>query len=139
MIAFTLQLQGWVFAPQILKLKNLSYFRKYIYFTWLIIALQYWFDFCHTSTWINCKLYICSLAQESASHLLPIPTPLGYHRQIACIDMYVWNLEGWFWWNCLRSSSGDRDIENSLLGRGGGEEEGGEMDGQCSVEAYTLT
>ena len=48
-------------------------------FNWLMIALQYWFDFCHTSTWINHR-YICPHPLESPSHLLPIHTPLGYYR-----------------------------------------------------------
>ena len=43
--------------------------------------LQYWFDFCHTSTWINCR-YRCTYAPAllNFSHFLLIATPLGYYR-----------------------------------------------------------
>ena len=29
-----------------------------VIFNWLMIGLQYWFDFCHTSTWINIGVHI---------------------------------------------------------------------------------
>ena len=49
------------------------YFLKII-FNWRMIALQYWFDFCHTSTWISHRYtYV-------PSHLPPFPTPLGCYR-----------------------------------------------------------
>ena len=83
-------------------------------------------------------MYICSLAHESPSHLQPIPTPLGYHRQISYINTYVWNVEGWYWWTCLRSSNGDTQREQSY-GQGRGEEEEGEMNGERGVEAYPFT
>ena len=69
-------------------------------------------------------MYICSLAHESPSHLQPFPTPLGYHRQISYINTYVWNVEGWYWCTCLRSSNGDTQTERRVLwarkGRRGG-------------------
>ena len=39
----------------------------------------------------------------------------------------------------MQSSSGDTDIENRLMDKGGGEEGEGEMNGESSMEAYTLT
>ena len=68
----------WVFfckdGPSIL-----AFFTYSFIFNWLMIDLQYWFGFCHKSTWINNR-YIWSLSPESPAHLLPIPTPLGYYR-----------------------------------------------------------
>ena len=48
----------------------LFYFKKLCIFDWRIIALQYWFDFCHTSTWIRhrCTCIISLLT------FLPPPT-----------------------------------------------------------------
>ena len=45
-----------------------------------MFALQYWFYFCHTSTWINHRYIYVPSPLESLSHLLPILTPLGYCR-----------------------------------------------------------
>jgi len=39
----------------------------------------------------------------------------------------------------LQGSSGDADIENRLMDKGRGEEGEGEMNGESSMEAYTLT
>jgi len=47
-------------------------------FNWLMIALQYWFDFCHTSTWIS---HICTYVPSPLN--LPA-TPLG------CYQARVW-------------------------------------------------
>ena len=56
-------------------------------------------------------------------------------KQISYISAFIRNLEGWYWWTCSQSSNGDTDIENRR-----GEEEGeGEMKGESSMEAYTLT
>ena len=57
----------------------LEFFKYSFIFNWLMIDLQYWFGFCHKSTWINNR-YIWSLSPESPAHLLPILTPLGYYR-----------------------------------------------------------
>ena len=35
-------------------------------------------------------------------------------KQISYINAYTWNLEKWYWWTCLQSSSGDADVENIL-------------------------
>ena len=40
------------------------------FLNWKIIALQYWFDFCHTSTWISHR---CTYAPPSWTSLLPLP------------------------------------------------------------------
>ena len=56
-------------------------------------------------------------------------------KQISYISAFIWNLEWWYWWPYSQSSNGDTDIENRH-----GEEEGeGEMKGESSMEAYTLT
>ena len=34
--------------------------------------------------------------------------------QISYTYAYIWNLEGWYWWTYLQSSSGDADMENRL-------------------------
>ena len=55
------------------------------------------------------------------------------------INTYIWNLEGWYWLICSQSSNGDADIENRQMGKGGGEEGVGEINGESSMEVYTLT
>ena len=63
-------------------------------------------------------------------------------KQISYINTYntyIWNLEGWCKWTCLQSSSGDADIENRLMDKGGKEEGEGEMNGESSMDSYTLT
>ena len=45
-----------------------------------MVALQYWFDFYHTSTWINHRCTYVPFTLECPSHLPPIPTHLGYYR-----------------------------------------------------------
>ena len=44
-------------------------------FNWMIIALQYWFDFCHTATWIDYRC-TCSRSLNPPSHLPPFPISL---------------------------------------------------------------
>ena len=39
----------------------------------------------------------------------------------------------------MQSSDGDTDIENRLMDKGGGEEGEGEMNGESSMDAYTLS
>ena len=36
-------------------------------------------------------------------------------KKILYINVYIWNLERWYWWTYLQGSSGDADIENRLL------------------------
>ena len=45
-------------------------------------------------------------------------------KQIPYMNTHAWNLERWYWWTYLQSSSGDTDIENRLAGTVG-EGEGG--------------
>ena len=40
--------------------------------------------------------------------------------------------------NLFTGSNGDADIENRLMHKGGGKEGEGEMNGQSSMDAYTL-
>ena len=60
-------------------------------------------------------------------------------KQISYINAYIWNLEGWYWWTCSQSSNEDGDAENRLIDKDGGEEGDGEMNGESSMKAYTLT
>ena len=57
-------------------------------------------------------------------------------KQMSSINAYIWNLEGRY---CSQSSSGDTDIENRLMDKGRGEEGEGEINGESSTDAYTLT
>ena len=59
-------------------------------------------------------------------------------KQLSYINAYIWNLERWYWWTYLQGSNGDADIENGPMNKSGGEEEEGEMNGESSMEAYTL-
>ena len=45
-------------------------------------------------------------------------------KEILYINTCVWNLERWYWWTYLQSSSGGADIENRLVNTVG-EGEGG--------------
>ena len=63
---------------------------------------------------------------------------LEREKQILYISVYVWNLERWYWWIYLQDSSADADIENSLMDKSRGENGEGEMNGESSMEAYTL-
>ena len=60
-------------------------------------------------------------------------------KQILYINTHIWNLQGWYWRICLQSSIGDTDIENRLTDKGGGEEGEGEINGESSMDVYTLT
>ena len=56
-------------------------------------------------------------------------------KQIPYTNAYKGNLERWCWWNYLKGSNGDTDIENRLVGRGG-EGEGG-TNWESSTETCT--
>jgi len=51
--------------------------KKFIYFNWRLITLQYCSGFCHTLTWIR-HGYICVPHPELPSHLSPHPIPQGH-------------------------------------------------------------
>ena len=57
---------------------------------------------------------------------------------LAYINAYIWSLERWYWWIYLQGNNGDADIENKLMDKGGGEEGKDKMNGESSMEAYTL-
>ena len=42
-------------------------------------------------------------------------------KQISCINVYIWNVEKWYWWTCLQGRKRGSDIENKLMNtaRGG--------------------
>ena len=44
-------------------------------------------------------------------------------NQLSHANTYIWNLERWYWWTYLQSSSGDTDIENKLIDMAEGKEE----------------
>ena len=52
---------------------------------------------------------------------------------------YIWYLERQYWWNYLQGRNGDADIENRLMDTGGWEEGESGMNGENSMETYTLT
>ena len=60
-------------------------------------------------------------------------------KQISYINTCMWKLEKWCRWTYLQGSNGDADIEKRLMDTlgGGGMEEGG-MNGESSMEIYTL-
>ena len=35
-------------------------------------------------------------------------------KQIPYINTYIWNLERWYWWNCLQGSNRDRHREQTM-------------------------
>ena len=45
----------------------------YLFFNWRIIALQYWFHFCHTSTWISHS--VCMFPPILSHPLLVVTEP----------------------------------------------------------------
>ena len=59
-------------------------------------------------------------------------------KQILYTNTYIWNLGQWYWWNYLQGISGDPDIENRLMDTVEREEGKDEMNGESSMEAYTL-
>ena len=50
------------------------------------------------------------------------------------ISSYIWDLERWYWWTYLQSSSGDADIKNRLMDTVGKGE--GMMIWESSIETY---
>ena len=64
------------------KIRNSKNFLIFTYFNWRIITLQYWDDFCHTSTWFShrCACVTPILNPLLSSHLPPYPIPLGCSR-----------------------------------------------------------
>ena len=60
-------------------------------------------------------------------------------KQMSYANVSRRNLEGWYWRIYSQSSNGDADIENTLMDKGGGEEEEGQINGESSMDAYTLT
>ena len=70
-------------------------FKKFIYFNWRLITLQYCGGFCHTLTWIShgCT---CVPHPESPSHLPPHLVPLGCPSVPALsILSHASNLDWW--------------------------------------------
>ena len=57
-------------------------------------------------------------------------------KQISSINIYVWNLEKWYWWTYLQGRNRDSDRENRLVDTVG-EEQGG-TNWESSIEIYTL-
>ena len=57
--------------------KHLSFLKKFIYFNWRLITLQYCSGFYHTLTWIS-HGFTCIPHPEPPSHLPPHSTPQGH-------------------------------------------------------------
>ena len=57
-------------------------------------------------------------------------------RQISYINAYIWDLEGWYWWNYPQGSSGDENTENRLLDTV--EEGEGGIIWESSIDIYTF-
>ena len=73
----------------------LFFFKKFIYFSWRLITLQYCSGFCHILTWIShgCT---CVPHPEPPSHLPPHPIPLGHPSAPALSTLsHASNLDWW--------------------------------------------
>ena len=53
-------------------------------------------------------------------------------KQILYINIYIWNLDTWYWWTYLQGSNGDTDIENKLMDIGDREEGDGGTYGESN-------
>ena len=70
-------------------------FKKFIYFNWRLITLQYCSGFCHTLTWVShgCT---CVPHPEPPFHLPPHPMPLGHPSAPALSALsHALNLDWW--------------------------------------------
>ena len=59
-------------------------------------------------------------------------------KPISYMNAYMWTLEGWYWWSCSQSSSGEADIENRLMDKHGREEGGDEWVERAHGCIYTV-
>ena len=59
-------------------------------------------------------------------------------KQISYINVYLWNIERWYWWTYLQGSNGDKDIENRLMNMSKGEEGEDGLYGESTMETYIL-
>jgi len=66
-----------------------------------MFALQYWFYFCHISTWINHRYTYVPSPLESLSHLLPILTPLGYCRAPVWVPWVIQKISICYLFKCV--------------------------------------
>ena len=57
-------------------------------------------------------------------------------KQISHINVYIWNLEKWYWWTYLQGRNRDIDVENGFVDTVG-EGEGG-TNWESSIDTYTL-
>ena len=67
---------------------------------WLMIALQHWFDFCHTSTWI-CHRHTRVPHPEPSSLLPPCTIPLGHPSAPAPSIQYCASNLDWRLVSCM--------------------------------------
>ena len=63
---------------------------------------------------------------------------LESETHMSYINVYIWNLEKWYWWAYLLDRKRGTDIENRLLMDSKGEGECG-MNWEASTEIYTLS
>ena len=64
-----------------------------------------------------CDPMDCSPPGSSVQGILQARILKG-ERHISYTNAYIRNLERWYWWTCLQSSSGDPDRENRLVNTG---------------------
>ena len=86
---------------------------------------------------------LLSHKKEHWVHFNEVDKPRAYYtewskskreKQISYINAYLWNQERWYWWAYSQSSN----RKNKLVEKGGEDEGQGEMNGESSMEAYTL-
>ena len=58
-------------------------------------------------------------------------------KQVSYTNIYIWDLEKWYWWTYLKGRNRDADVEDSLLDTEG-KGEGG-MNRESSTGIYTLS
>ena len=75
---------------------------------------------------------------EEWMNFCPYP-PLVYSLQDGANHAYIWNPGRWYRWTYSQDSNGDADIDSRLMDQGWGEEREGEMNGESSMDTYTLS
>ena len=107
----------------------------FLFYSWIIFNCVY-----HNYCIIFSYKKQCTWVSSNEADL-----PWAYHtkwsdsereRRISYINTYIWNLEKWYWGTYLQGSNGDAHIENRLLHRLEGRENG--IIWGSSIETYTL-
>ena len=101
-----------------------------IYNSWYLEATQISIEDWIKKLWYKYTMeYYSSIKRNTSESILtrwinldPIIQSEVREKQMLYINAYIWNLEGRYWWNCLQSSNGDTEIEETLTDKGRGEE-----------------